>query len=331
MSNTVKYVGNSKKEIYDAYKEIKARLALSEEASPISTTTAANAQAIESSINNASKLDVNAISNSLSTLVTKLEAGVNEYNDITTAIDAKKKELKEILAIEVSANDLLALAAAKDKIIAEKDEQAKNIIANAREIAIVSEEQTDTYHEDKLAELAAIISESDKTRKRDEEEYDYNTNRKRIQEENKLEDKLSIKAKSLDAKEVDLKFREAFINDKDKEIENLTTNIKEMSEKVESKLDEAFKSGVEKGRKSANIAAAISKSGLDADNKIAEAKIIGLEDKIVNLIKQLDSANHRVDIGNNKLAEMASSALNANADAATITKVGEMVASGKNK
>ncbi len=330
MAEEIKYMGSTKKEIWDAYKETKAELTKLKANEPVSTTERANKDAVSSAVKNASGIDTSTIE----TVLTKLVEGVvglkKEYDDLVTAIGAKKAELKEVHGIEVSANDLAALAAVKEKLIADKDEEAKKIIADAEE----KKKEADEYYRDTIKktneEAEKITEKQDIERAREEEQYNYDTTRNRRKDADKVADELELKSKSLDQREKEVGEREKIANEKDSKIDELSRKIENLEKSIQDKIDEAFTNGEEKAKKSAQFQANMVKSHTDAEAKIAQSTIANLEAKVVDLEKQINRANEAVLSANEKVATMAQAALKAQGDAATISEVSK-IAAGSNK
>jgi len=298
---------------------------------PVSTTDKAQREKIAGSIKNASQVQIGTIEGVLEGLVKDIQTCKAQYDDLVTAITAKKEELKEVHDIEISANDLAALAAAQEKLIADKKEEAENISLMAKKI----KEEADEYHEEKIDEthnqMEALKVETEKKRNRNEEEYIYNTLRKHQIEEDRVTDALSEKLKSLDEREKTIQEREAIAEEKDQKIEELTNKIADDESKIQIRIDEAFNAGKEKAERSAKFAASMVKASTDANAKIAESTIENLKLKVLDLEKQVEQLNFHIVDANTKIAEMAQSALKAKADAATISEVSKIAAGGGQK
>lgn len=328
MSEDLKYMGSTKKELWDAYKELKIKLAEFKAGEPVSTVAKALKEKVGTSIENATKIDVDSVENTLTGLVEGINSFKSQYDDLITAINAKKAELKEVHAIEVSANDLVALAAVKEQMIKDKEEEAERINTKIEKIR----EDADSFYSEtinKAKEDALKIQEDKKRiRTREEEEYTYKTERNRRQASDMVNDELNEKSKSLDKRETEIKEREDMADDLNKKVEELTNRITDLEKSTQAKVDEALSIGEEKAKKSAQFQANMVKSHTDANTKIADAKIENLEEKVDALEAQIAEANKSVSDANEKVTSMAQSSLRAHGDAATIAEVSK-IAAGK--
>ena len=104
---------------------------------------------------------------------------------------------------------------------------------------------------------------------------------------------------------------------------------------MEALIEERIATAVEEATAKLEKSHAIAKSYMSkehaADMKIAEAKAESLTEKVTDLSTQLTKANDMIAGANNQVADMAKSALQAQADAATVSKVSEIAAGSNNK
>ena len=313
------YVSSTKKEIWDAYKAAKDQLEAL--AKPTENTvekakTVQTAKAIESS----NSIDIESVETSLTVLVTKIAELKSQYDDIITAITAKKNELKEVHEIEASANDLAALITAKEKLIEMSAKAAEE-----------KKKEADDYYNDKVAAANEFTKLTALNHKREEEEYIYNTTRQRKRDEDAVADALELKKRSLDDREKAVAEREALADENEKKVTDLQKKYEDLEKSVNAEIAAAVQTAKDGTQKSAQIAANILKANTDADMRIATAKIETLEAKVVELQKQLDKANELVAKANTQVSDMAQSALKAQGDVNTISKVSEIAAGSQKK
>lgn len=327
----VKYMGSSKNDIWKAYKEKKAELAELKAGEPVSTTTLAQKEAAKKSITNATEIDVDLVGEVLKKLVEGITGFKTEYDDLTVALATKKVELKDVHDIEVSANDLAALIDTKEKLISDRKEEAEKIIADANEI----KEEANKYHSDTISktnvEAHEIADKKSIERERLEEQYNYDTSRKRQIDDDSVTDELKEKSKSLNEREKDIGERENLADEKDGKIQELTVKVEDLENSIQGKVDVAYEEGEAKAKKSAQVQTNIIKSHTDADAKIAQATIVNLQEKVGSLEEQITEANRKVFNASEQVAAMAQSALKAQGDAATISKVSEIAAGSQKK
>ena len=125
----MQFLGSTKKEIWDAYKETKAEL--DNYKKPESTVAKAKEDAIKEAVFATDSIQIDSLTSILSTITESISNFKKQYDDLIVAIQSKKEELKEIHGIEVSANDLAALAATKEQLIIDSDKNAQEIRENA--------------------------------------------------------------------------------------------------------------------------------------------------------------------------------------------------------
>jgi hypothetical protein len=316
-NNGIKFMGSTKKDLWDAYKEQKAKLEAIQ-GGPITTTAKATEAKIKGSIASANSMDISAIDGVLSTLVGQITDLKSQYEDIITAIEAKKAELKDVHGIEVSANDLAALAAVKEKLVTDADEKAKDI-----------RDRADTYYNEIIENSSDKKNDLEVSRRRELEVYSYETDRKRSMSNDAVDDALRTKLKSLDTRETELNGREDDLEQREAEVEVLNNKITELENSTAEKVAKSYVDGEDKAKRSAQYASSMAKMGAESKAEIQEGRINSLEEKITDLIAQLDKSNSIIENQVNQISDMAKSALNAQADAATIKKVAEVAAGSK--
>lgn len=339
----VKYMGSTKKEIWDAYKALKQEVDAKQSASKVTTTTSAAEEAKRTeAVSTAGEVNMDAVSSTIQDFVAKVGEVKEQYSSILTAIEAKKKELKDIHDLEVEANSLITVVAAKDKLVAEKTELAQKVVADAKDEAetLLTEAKekaaklTDSALEEARKirdDIAEEKAQTEKMRAREQEEYAYEFNRKKKADIDTLQDELDAKVKLIVEREEAVSEREAKADELDKKVADLTAEIETLNANIEKKIEEAVKEAKDKADKSAGIAKAMLSKDYDAKISIKDARIETLEEKAEELAEQLAKAQAQVSNANDKVSEMAKSALKAQADADTITRVSEIAASGNNK
>lgn len=313
-------MGSTKKDIWDAYKKIKEELDAAPKDEVISTTAKAKEDQILNGIATANGVNVNTIENVLENLVLETTKLKSQYDDLLIAIDTKKTELKEVHNIEVSANDLAALAATKQKLIEDTQTRADEIKNSAVE-----------YKNSIIAEADAINEEENLNRIREEELYEYNLKRARAKKEDEIEDFLNSKKRSLDGREESLLIRENEIKNSEDKIKTLEESISVLEATTQDKINTAVEQAVDSAKRSNQFQANMVKAHTDANEKILNSTIASLETKVEELQAALDKANTSVENASIRVSDMAQSALNAQGDAATISKVSEIAAGSNNK
>ncbi len=300
----MKYVGTSKKDIWDRMKKLEGEL----NAQPtMETTTDVAAKTIATK---AVKAASDVSSESLNDFVEKVTEAKDQYSNLIMAITAKKDELKDIHGIEAEANTLIAIIGTKDRLVAEKTDEAASIIADANVKA-----------DDILSAAKEKDIVANTTRTRERAEFEYSFSREKTAKEDALKDVLDARTKVLDAREAALKLREDDVTDVESMIEGFQTQIAEFDETLKSAVDTAVEGAKSKAATSAAIAANSIKKANEADMKISEARIATLEEKTTELTEQVKTAQDAVKDANDKVSSMAEKALQSNADIKTLTEV----------
>lgn len=319
MSDEIKYMGSTKKEIWDAYKEAKTQLADLQD-KPVSTSSIAKEENIKHSVALSNSLDLGTMSVTLTALTTNIADLKSQYDALKTAIDSKKAELKEVHNIEITANDLAALAIAKDKMIERADAKARII-----------EEEADRYKTNLMIQANDTYKKIQMEREREEEQYIYETERKRKMESDEINDMLDARKRSLDMKIKEVLDKEKMLNERETYTKKLEADIVALNENMVTKVEQARVEAEERAKKSAQVQANIVKSSTDAEVRIYQSKIESLESKIADLVVQVEQAKQYVSNANIQVSDMARSALQAKADAATVAEVSKIAAGAGNK
>jgi len=251
-----------------------------------------------------------------------------EYNDVSTAINEKKKELKEVHDIAVEADTFVALVGAKEKIKADKEDEALKIIEDANDKA---KEVIDNAHT-KEENIANQIQESidnytiDSKRKKDEFEYDFNREKK--QKADALADKLAIDAKQLDIRTELIKARE----DKAKEIDLIIENLNDEIDKIKVERDSEIKKQVaiaeHRAKRDKEFEVNTSKTKHEAEVSIKDNENGMLKSQIVDLKAQVTTLQRAVDNASERVTSIATASLESKANEGTIQTVMEAVKSG---
>lgn len=324
-------VGQKKNDIWAAYKELLAETQ-SKGNGTVSTTGVAKQARVEDSIHLAETMTAEGVIAFTENFAVDLKAAKDEYEQLKEAIEAKKAELKAVHDLEFTANSTVALVAAKDRVIAEKEEQAKTIIENAKMDAAEVKEEADQYARDLQTKAKEKSQADEKARNRMREEWDYAFSRQKQEKVDAVQDKINDKVKLIQAREDEVAEREA-------NAEKLKAQVLE----AEKALELAKADTDEKVRAAVGKAKGMAEREAEHDRALLESQHVGLTSKLESekshLRASLDDARNRIDalekqIGaaNERVTTIATGALKAGADAATITEVAKTVAAGhKNK
>lgn len=238
--------------------------------------------------------------------------------------------MKTVHDIEIEANTLVALVATKEKMVNIANEQAQTILSDAR---IQSRDILEAARNEAAkirAEIDELKQKEKQAREREIDDYEYTFNRDKRAKMDQVKDQIDQKLKELKVRVDEVTAREALANEKDKEISTLTNQILELKASIDKQIGDAVADAQDRTRKSADIAKAMMSKTHEAETSIKDAEIKSLKDQLAAERARLEKATQQVDAANEKVAQMAQSALKAQADTATISKVSE-IAAGANK
>jgi len=314
---------DSKSEIWAEYKAVKAQLDAAPKA-PVTTTEVAETTKATKAVAVASSVNVDVVEKAVNELVAKVSDTKEQYSSIVTAIDAKKKELKEILDLEVEANSLVALITTKDQLVAKKDAEAEALIENAKARALEIADEAKARRTEAEEYIRNLNATSKQARDRENEEYVYNFARKKKAELDAHNDDIASKYKVLDE-------REATIATRESTVKALDTEIAELKATMDVRVAKAEADAKRSAEASANIVKSMLVKDHESSVAIKDARIATLEEKVADLTAQLAKAQDQVVSAHEKVTEMAKGAFQAQGDSATITRVAEMAVSSGNK
>lgn len=322
------FVGTTKKEFADALKDAIKML----EGKPTVQTTEAVAKkaAVTSAIAVAGEFDADKIVAELGNMSEVISGASKEYDQLVIAIDAKKAELKEVHDIEIGLNTLAALAIAQDKVIADKKEQAQEILDEANGKALEIRQSADEYAENLRTNVREEITITKKEQTRKKEEWEYAFGREKKEAEDSFQDSLNAKAKVLDEREADLEEREEACEEIANTFEGLEGKISELEASIEEKVEEARKDAKQKAEKSNAIASSIKQREHDAEMSIVQAQIVTLKERVVQLEKELAENKDAARASAEQVTEIANNALKVSADRETIAEITKAQAGKRN-
>lgn len=302
----INYANASRDRLWREYKRLlKEKNNLLKATAVETTETVAKNARVEEAVNIASGLNVEATQQLLENILNAKA----QYDGICEAIEAKKLELKNVYDITAEANTLVALAATKDELIRQKNEEAERLIVDAEATAEEKLEDARQEVQTMLDKVTQEVAEGKQAREREEESYVYGFTRRKQLEEDQLQDELDKKRRSLDAREEDLTEREAKHEEMSARIDTLNNEIAALKDSTQAKIDEAVQAARDSEKKSAAIAANYEKRVFESDRKILEGKIETLNGTITRQEAQIERLENAVTVANNKAAEIARSAL----------------------
>ncbi len=302
--------------IWDAYKE---KL---EEIKQLKNQTIAEKKekAILSTATNVVK-DYNHITRGLNSFLSDFTQRVNNLNDIDEAIKIKSKEIKDLYDIEVEAASLEAIKLAIEKLENEKDSLDDQLSKKKDEI--------DNYYLEKLEEAKKSIKDFKDAEfikiDREKDYIDYNFEREKKLREDKLKDELSNKKKVFDeyvvGQKKELENNSLALDERLKKIEEKEVVIVELQDEISSlkdqnnKIAEKTKEEIKnKLNKEKEIALNIQRSRYESDIKHLNSFIDIKESIIIDLKKNIQSLEEKLDKSYDKVNQVATNAVNSAKD-----------------
>jgi hypothetical protein len=321
----VKFMGSTKKEVWDA---LKVALGRSRPVAEATTESVKKEAATGHAIEVAAKHDV---ANTQTLLESILSAG-EQYNDLCLAITAKTEELDNVHGIVVQADTLTALVEAKNAILEEKKSEAVRIEEEADEYKTVTLAETTTTVQEMMDKVTRDINSKKQEAERETEVYVYGFKRQQQKDQDNLQDALDVHSKSLDEREVALKVRETQADDKDNRIETLNNDLAAVNASVTEKVEAAAGRAKGMAESSAKIQTNVTTREHEAEITVLDGTIDARDITIESLTAQVTKLESAVEAANSKGAEIAKAALDAshaNSTIESMQKALEQIASGK--
>lgn len=334
-------VGKKTTEIWEAYQEVLAELK-SKEVGPQSTVEVSSAKKKEQALNLAKKTDVEAWAGNLEGMIAGLKHAKEVFDDVNMAIEAKKAELRDVHKLEYEANALFAVVEAKNRLIEQKEEDLNRLIeesqAKAKEVVANANAEADRIV-DEATETARLTEANSKeklrvdeqSRKRMAEEWDYNFKRNCRAKVDEVEDELKAKLKVLSEREAHLVEREDAALELEERVEKLTSELVQKDQEAQEKVNAAVEETKKKEARSWAVQKSIIENSYQSKIDVLEAKNGSLMEQLRDLLQRLEKAEARVMDANNKVTAIATGALQAAGDKATIARVAEVAAGSQKK
>lgn len=322
-------VGKKNTQIWEAYQEVLEELRAKE--SVPDTTAVAKAERLAHAVETAEKIEVDPVVASVETMVEGLLRAKDTFDELKTAIDAKKEELERVHRIEAEANSLAALIAIKDGLVSERTERAAAILQDAKDeaekILLEAKESMDTLRK----EFDLQLAEDARQQRRRTEEWEYSFERKRREQLDSVQDEIDAKLKALAAREEEVSEREALADKLLAEVDDLKDRLEAAEEKTLARIAAAVEEAKDKAEKSAQIQKSFAEKQLKAEIGVLMTKNENLQELVGDLRQRLDRAENQVQAANDRVSTMATNALKAGADAATVARVSEIAAGAGSK
>jgi len=302
-------VSQTKKEILDAYHELLQKMESKTEEPKVvqkremeeKTIKEVSGLSVDSINKNIAGLKIN-ISGALDKLEEQMAGVFKEFEKLHESVKIERENLEELYQISANAHSLSALIAAqKEKQEAfEKEIEEKKLQWKAEEEKIQSE----------ITEAKVI---SDKQRKRDEEEYQYNLKIRRKKDQDEYEEKKNKLEKELLEKnamfEKEMAEREAKLKEAETELLELRKKDEEFPVILEKEVKKAQQETEKTLKQQYDFEKQLSDNKIIGEQKLKDQTIKTLEAKIKDLEALLRQLTIKTDASEENVKQMALKAL----------------------
>ena len=245
------------------------------------------------------RLNVNSV---ISNIEEKIVGGKTKLDNLTTALNVRNQEIKDIHAIEVNADSLASLVEANRSKEVEFDEEIR-----LKKLAW-QKEKTE-FEAERKAESSRVENE----RKRMTEEFEYQTSMKNDRQDDgfKLRQDAVDRRLKLNIVECDLKLksREDELVNKEKEFQQLRLKVDSIPALIEKAKVEAAADAKAHAEKSSGFAARALQGKLETANQISKSELDILKQRVSSLTEENGHLRTQLDEANKKFIEVTRDAI----------------------
>lgn len=334
---------STKNEILEAYNDLLKkiqedkpldRLAEKKKEGDKEIVKAASQNSIEKIVKGLAEIKLD-IGNVLDTLEEKLITEYKKLTELQQAIGIEQKELDEIHEIKVNADSLAALMQAqkeKRSLFEKEMEETKNSFESEMTQKRLSWKKEQEDYEISKKERDAKIK---KERDREEEEYNYNLQMTRKKDNDIYEAKKAALEKELNERRVtvekelndkkvalekELSERQAMLSSKEKEFEDLKTQVEEFPKKLEKVIKDTEKSVIESIETKYKHEAELFAKEAEGEKRLNQQLISALETKIKEQEEYVRQLNKKADEAGRQVQNIAIKAIEGAASQRIISK-----------
>jgi len=341
----VDYVKSTKKQIYDAYNELRKQLEEKRKAEQTPEQKIAE-QKVAKVVQEAGDLSIEGVAEDigalksetgklLSQLSERLESAVYKYQSVQSAIEAKEKELAEIYEIQKSATSLAALVELQRR---QKDEFEADAAQRRDEMEAEIESTRSGWKREKaLHEEAEKEREAQekKRREREKEEFEYNTKREKELAKQKLQDELADLERAIALKkgelERELGERERAVGAKEAELAELRQRVEGHSAEMEKAVNRAVKEATDRLAAVAANKEQLLQKEFEGERNVLKSRIESLEKTVKEQAELLANLNRQLEKSYNQVQDIATKAIEGSAAVKSISGLEQILAEQKRK
>ncbi len=323
-------MSNTKKELLDAYAEVRQRVEtqrkellnagkIRAEAEKSVAQVVAEKEVESDPIKRLHNLR-GSLGKELLELAEHFESEVQTFEQVRFAVENKKEELKSLYNLEVAIGDfteLIAFHAEKKEQFALQAQQEEKMFENemkANRDEWKKESATHAQHTEEIRE------EWKQKCVREQEEYDYAIKREREQRRNELEDELNkltldISAKKQDfdmsqkIKEEELKCRVETVSEREKFIDELQNQINGLKEKMDKTVQLAVNENTARLTAEFNAKQALEKAKHEGLCSVYQSRLDALEKQVVSQTQQIEQLSASQESAYQKVQDIANRAV----------------------
>jgi hypothetical protein len=325
-------MSNTKKELIDAYEQMKKQLVASEKdlldaqkARELAEKDAAISVA-EKAVEADPVKRIHELRSSLGkellSLAEEFENEVETYKKVDEAVRLKQVELQTLYQIEGAASDLVVLIEAQNQ---RKSDFEVEMATTQQTFDLECKEKRDLWEKEKKETAARLAAEREQLkceRQRETEEYDYALSREREIKQNQLKDDLGALEKEIasqreifeaeTAKRTEqLDLREREIAEREKQVDGLQGQVDGFDAKLQSAVDAAVKQITKQLNTEFAAQRALDAANADGEKRILESKTEHLERLVTAQAKQIEQLEAKQENAYQKVQDIASRAVDA--------------------
>jgi hypothetical protein len=295
-----------------------------------STEAVAKAEAMVSSniMDNIVKLE-GLISNTFDDLSAKMVEKTDELKTLDEAISVKKKELNNLLEIEVTIDTLAALVNSKIELTKKFDaEQAEKMAKASAELESVHQQIKDAL-DSYQKEIDMKRAQDNQRRTREEEEYKYNFARTKKLDQDAWSDEKTKRMKELNDKAVDLNVREAAIKEQESHIKGLEAQVAAIPTAIDAAKAQAVKEAEDKVKTSAAFETRYLKRDYEAKIELLNNTVSNLSHTISSKDSEIIDLKAKLNSAYAEIKEMAAKVVDGASDRRVAAAYEKMAADNK--
>ena len=323
-------MSNTKKELLDAYAEVRRRvdaqrkeLLGAEKARAVAEKKAAQVTA-EKEVENDPVKRLHELRGSLGKellgLAEQFESEMQTFAQVQAAAENKKKELESLYGLETSIGDLaelITLHAEKKEQFALQVQQEKEAFDDEMKV------QRDEWGQEAATHARHVEEVRDERKQkwvREQEEYEYTLKREREQRRNELEDELNKLSQEISTKkqefdlsqkalEEEFHRREDAVLEREKIIDDLQSQISGFDKKTEKAVQLAVDESMTRLTAEFNAKQALEKATHEGQSSVYQSRIDALEKQVASQAQQVEQLSSLQESAYQKVQDIASRAV----------------------